>query len=696
MASSAPPPQQNQVPDWLKRAVEAAGNLLTPKGAPPEQVPSPVSELDTVPQVTQAPDYSQLGKTVPPVSNVKNSTVAFDRRSNLEEVEVAAKAAAQDYVGQADAAVNEGRRLARKQYDDSVYKAEQDFVTQKQEIVTHAASRLQAEQQELEALAATEPDTRRWFSNMGTFGKISLIAGAVAHSLGTNPQNQSVAAQVMMRLADEDIAIQKETVTKRVAAARARKEDIQLSKVEQLAAAGDDFRLRMLKIDAIDRELQLKANSLGGDARRLAQIEGTRAELAKRRAALLDERGDQLFSRESQAAGFAHSERMARDERAFKARMQELDNEAAGLKDLRVIPPEMSNLKIITRDADGKPAVVPNRVLHKDYVEKATETAAKANEMHRLAKSLLAEVKGSDNLDLIIANNPKLNQDWQLLAGYIATDPNVNRGATTGPDYARGGAIPMGRLLEEGWAAKGVNTARRTEMAIKGLEYFLEKHGTSVNNQLQKLPTPSGDSLYWEPPKDDLKADRQARVKYMTTEEADAELANVGNAQTGREQLPRGTNLPVLTDDQVGKLQEAESAGQGATAAGKIAEVRSRVAEGADTPEAKVSADAAVKRFIKANYEDIEKARDKEYKVARKLAETFISGAKKKSVFSSAAWDLMDAKSRESLLKGYTDPTNEAVREEMVKAGFSPGKLSKEDYDNVKKQAEKLVREKLK
>lgn len=690
-------------PPWLLDAIDKANAFMQPQApaAPPvapaaPPVPAAAPAATTPPPALVEPElkpitnYGGLSSTLPKTGVVKNSRQASDAEGKMRTAAVESSAAQQEYLAQADQAVKQGQVQAQEAFVSGLDQTSRRYEADQLKARETAAKQTEALDMDIKALAAQEPDHTRWWSNRSTGSKIALLVGMLGHALGSNPQGQSHTLNMINKMMDEDIEEQKADVAQKMAIAKDKKEEVRLSKAEQLAAAGDTFKMKMTRLDAVDKQLQLQAQTMGAEPRRRAQIEAARSTLAQQRAALLHDQGAQFFSREQQAAAFAHDERKQKLAWQHEERVAGIKAQGEGMKDLRIIPPEMDNLKIVKREGEGKDSkLVPtgNRVLHKDYVEAALDTASKANESYRLARGLLRELKTSDNLDMLLANNPKFNQDFQRLAGMVATDPNFNKGSTTDPDYRRGGDIPLGRLADESWTAKIANFPERREMAIKALNYMIEKMPESTNNQLRKFPTPDGGSLYWEPPVVEEPRDRDAAKKYMTPQEREAELANTGALTTGREMIPRGTSLPPMTEEQVAKVQEAEKAGEGATAAGMVAEARSRLFEGADTPEEKKEAQAALTRFTRANEKALDVARAKETEAATALATAYLEGLNV-SRFSSDTY-------AEQALKTFKEPTMAEIREAATKATLSPGKMSKEDYDNIQRLTLEILNQKL-
>lgn len=696
-------------PAWLLDAIDKANALMAPKVesapqapglVPPpalvSQAPAPAPALGNAipkleePALKPITNYGALDATLPKTGVLKNSRQAADAEGVMRTEAVKSSAAQQEYLSQADQAVKQGQAQAQEEYVAGLDLNSQQYQADQAKSRETAAKKTEALDMDIKALADQEPDHTRWWSNRSTGSKIALMIGALGHALGSNPAGQSHTTNMILKFMDEDIAEQKEAVAKKLALAKEKKEEVRLTRAEELAAAGDTFKMKMTRLDAVDKQLQLQAQTLGAEPRRRAQVEAARSTLAQQRAGLLHDQGAQFFSREQQAAAFAHDERKQRLAWAHEERQAAIKAQGEGMKDLRVIPPEMSNLKVVKREGEGKDSkLVPtgNRVLHKDYVEGALDTTAKANESYRLAKSILKQLKAGDNVDMLLANNPKFNQDFQRLAGIIATDPNFNKGSTTDPDYRRGGDISLGRLADEGWLAKGANFKRRKEMAVEAISYMMEKLPESTNNQLRKFPTPDGGSLYWEPPVVEEPRDNEAAKKYMTQQEQDAELANAGSVTTGRGMVSRGTNLPPMSEAQVAAAQEAEQAGVGATSAGMVAEAKARLFKGAETPEAKADASAALKRFIRANEKTLDEARAKELEAATSLANAYL-GTLEVSRFSTGP-------STKKALDSYAGPSARDIREAATRATLSPGKLAKEDFDHISKLTLDILKQKL-
>lgn len=657
---------------------------MADQAVPPEEAPPP----EGGPPAEGGLQALGLHPALDP-SNISTATQSTAQEATQLEQLANSKLQQQQLEGQAASEVAQAENEAYRASLDQAEGALGGRAQQRDMARRASALKLAAAQQRVDDLTNKEPDPGRFWANADGYKKaayaLAVVAGIYANS--RNPGAKNAAIEQLLSEVDADVAEQRSTLGRQRAAALSNLDQTRADEQERLSEIEESYQQTLARIASLSKVAQAKAQQAGAGSRAAAAYEGVRQELLGAAAQLTQRTGERLEKQENQLREFADARKRQSREFGHADQMQsrsfqqqermagiELRNDlikkgAGEAEDLRFVPPK-SGLRLVTNQKDdkGNAIVIPSEQakLHKDYVLKAGEIAAGANQMTDDLAQLQELLSDRSNWDAIVKDDALYNSKITEVVRRIITNPAFNKGATADRDELAGFAVAEGTPANGGTVAKLANFSKRADNARAAIGRLQKDLPSSINNALKQFPLPQGGNLEWVPP--DPPAKLSDNEKYLMPGEEDALLSKSTAEQFGippDEAVRRPTTLAPITDEQVKIAKAIEPDLEGMTP-----ETMAKVIK------AKLPGDAAV-RVVRANEEVFEKARKKLDQVAEGLVK---KNAKQSFVKTSTFRGL--------LYDSTYSPSKEEMRKELVKAGFAPGKLLEEDYKNLKAKAE--------
>jgi hypothetical protein len=474
-----------------------------PAPPPVEEAYGPTFTAPTPPSTVAQADQ-QVGQAVADAAQSQSDadTLAFDANRARKNREAGTQAAYAERLGQLGA----DRQLA----------------------TAHAHAQADAETaqhiQQLQDMAAREPNPSRYWDNMSGFGKamwaIGMLAGAVNVSITPGAQNAALA--VLRSEIDSDIKRQQERMGKELAALREKGGMMKDRHQRVLTDLSDEYTLGLTKLQALERAWMAR-DAVPGDLD---------AQAAKARAkALFDElklpyiskwrdtrvqaneaANARAHDRSMQSVRLAHAKAMQDDEQAFTkeenfrkfqydlAKSPVSVGVGAGSarnpigKDGTPLYYELSNRadpsgapQVVLADQSGKTAK-DGVVMFKDKDEwkKANETIATADTLYNNLTRLRDDLKNEGSMyEAIVAGvmSPELSSLLQE-SGYAVAQLQNDR--VTDKDFSSGVQQIVGFDPNGGWLQRGKFALNKDEV-INNITRLIDQHHKKVQAGLQQF-----------------------------------------------------------------------------------------------------------------------------------------------------------------------------------------------------------------
>lgn len=278
-------------------------SAATPPGAPPPGVAGPAQPAQ--------PD--QVGPVPPTIDSVRApgdvTGSQTDEAKALNEESRLKMAAAGAQFDAGDAAQ---RRMA------DAWNKSADQVTREQE--TFAMAREAAHRQasaenaewatQMDAQAAKQPDHHHWWENQSSFGKALYLAGLAFSTYGASKVYgaKNPAADMMMKAIDDDVAEQKERLSRQTQALRERGTQMRQDQASKVTDLQDTYSKKIMRLETV-RQALLEQAKQPGPADRQAALLRAQGEIEAAKTKILAQRTENSVKQSEGALARASEER---------------------------------------------------------------------------------------------------------------------------------------------------------------------------------------------------------------------------------------------------------------------------------------------------------------------------------------------------------------------------------------------------
>ena len=387
--------------------------------------------------------------------------------------------------------------------------------------------------QDLQNLAAREPNPNRWWNNQSGLSQALWAMGMVfgAINAGLTPGGSNAALAMVQKEIDKDVDIQKAVTEREMAIGKLKGSAMKDRHARNDLNLRDDYSAKMTRLQSLERAWTSRATAPGDADAAVAKQAGI-AWLAEQKSAVAERYRQEKAAQDERLAAQRHQERMAGAQRAFQAAQAKADREFqdAQRKAREAHDVEMENLgfghklalspveiggamapgstrnpigkdgkplydQLATRpDAQGKPQVVvqggsatDGAMLfsdHKDF-EGANATIEAADEhfhaLVRLRNALSAQSAGQNALtSLAGVTDPELNSAIMELGGALAKAQNGGR--PTDKDFSNAIQQTMGFDANGNWLQRGKFTVGSI---LPVVQRQIDEHTKRVQAKLQ-------------------------------------------------------------------------------------------------------------------------------------------------------------------------------------------------------------------
>jgi hypothetical protein len=631
----------------------------------------------------------------------KSSTQGMQQQQDYAAAGAQAAFGAQQAQQQGQWQVEDAERAAAEQTIARQEEAQADLARDKDLVIRASKAKIQAEEKRASDLTKREPDPTRLWNNQKTATKAAWLIAIFANEAAQNRKNPggpNSSLQALRGLIERDVDEQSKSLYRQRQDSMAKISALKDEKSEALASASERYSQQLARIQSLDRMAMAKAKTVSRGSAQEAGYQLFRQGLFGMYQEIAAKRTQTLVQNETQSRSFAHDERMAVRQRAWQVEDQDkaaqlalqkaqIEAQAKGFeanKDHRFIPSE-SGLMLATRDAKGNllPVNPAEAQLHKDYVEKATETSVKANQLYTDLLDFDRMIGDKDNWDAIFQSDGEVNSKFIEIAREIATNPAFNKGVTANADVGQAGDLLSGRAFQRGAGESLASFTQRMDMLKASVKQYIKNLPDETNRQLKMFPgVAPGQNLYWQPPADKPPIDPNAGDKYLLPGEKEARLSQSIDAKAGItpqpavpaldaagfkqplvDENPTPTKLKPMTDEQVAQAQKLEQDAEGLTTR-RHRELAAATLKDSD----------ARKRYMIANEGKLQETAAKEYDVARRILQ------KAEGLGDGVGGAL-------SRLRGPRDvaePDTALVKDQLRAAGFNVTALTPKDIKYMK------------